>query len=128
MQSLRDLDLNMRKFKIDDHLGNYSSGLSHLSAVDDGQFDAVVRYTKLHALYSQALDIYSKDAEKIKVMITQLSERRRNFSHRRDVVCSVQILRSIQGDWLMEVNKPVEAGLGELHENPFDSPDYLLIY
>ncbi|KNF04737.1 hypothetical protein PSTG_02219 [Puccinia striiformis f. sp. tritici PST-78] len=87
LQSLRDLDLNMRKFKIDDHLGNYSSGLSHLSAVDDGQFDAVVRYTKLHALYSQALDLYSKDVEKTK------------------------ILRSIQGEWLMEIGKPVEAGL-----------------
>ncbi|KAI9601999.1 hypothetical protein KEM48_001289 [Puccinia striiformis f. sp. tritici PST-130] len=66
---------------------NYSSGLSHLSAVDDGQFDAVVRYTKLHALYSQALDLYSKDVEKTK------------------------ILRSIQGEWLMEIGKPVEAGL-----------------
>ncbi|KAA1107101.1 hypothetical protein PGT21_002152 [Puccinia graminis f. sp. tritici] len=87
LQSLRDLDPNMRKFKIDDHLGNYSSGLRHLSAVNDGPFDAVVRYTKLHSLYSQALELYSNDVERTKT------------------------LRSIQGDWLMEINKPVEAGL-----------------
>ncbi|PLW04500.1 hypothetical protein PCASD_24506, partial [Puccinia coronata f. sp. avenae] len=66
LQSLRDLDLNMRKFKIDDHLGNYASGLRHLSAVHDVHFDAVVRYTQLHALYSLALDLYSSDAEKTK--------------------------------------------------------------
>ncbi|PLW50050.1 hypothetical protein PCANC_08193 [Puccinia coronata f. sp. avenae] len=87
LQSLRDLDLNMRKFKIDDHLGNYASGLRHLSAVHDVHFDAVVRYTQLHALYSLALDLYSSDAEKTKT------------------------LRNIQGDWLMETNKPFEAGL-----------------
>ncbi|OAV88161.1 hypothetical protein, variant [Puccinia triticina 1-1 BBBD Race 1] len=87
LQSLRDLDLNMRKFKIDEHLGNYSSGLKHLSAAEDVPFAAVVRYTKLHSLYSQALEIYSKDLEKTKT------------------------LRSIQAEWLMEINKPFEAGL-----------------
>lgn len=87
LQSLRDLDPNMRKFKIDDHLGNYSSGLRHLSAVDNEDFDAVVRYTKLHSLYSLALELYSADVEKTKT------------------------LRSIQGDWLMETSKPFEAGL-----------------
>jgi len=87
LQSLRDLDPNMRKFKIDDHLGNYSSGLRHLSAVDNEDFDAVVRYTKLHSLYSLALELYSADVEKTKT------------------------LRSIQGDWLMETGKPFEAGL-----------------
>lgn len=71
LQSLRDLDPNMRKFKIDDHLGNYSSGLRHLSAVDNEDFDAVVRYTKLHLLYSLALELYSADVEKTKVRLSQ---------------------------------------------------------
>jgi hypothetical protein len=100
----------MRKFKIDDHLGNYASGLRHLSAVNDVHFDAVVRYTQLHALYSLALDLYSSDAEKTKVRIRPSCR----VIHQPYSFSSVfsQTLRNIQGDWLMETNKPFEAGLG----------------
>ena len=70
LQSLRDLDPNMCKLKIDDHLG-YSSGLRHLSVVDNEDFDAAVQYTKLHSLYSLALELYSTDVEKIKVRLSQ---------------------------------------------------------
>lgn len=87
LQSLRDLNPSMRKFKIDDYLGNFASALSHLSAVEGEGFDAILKYTNLHGLYEEALEIYSDDVDRTKA------------------------LRNIQGDWLMENNKPVEAGL-----------------
>jgi elongator complex protein 1 len=86
LQSLRDLDLNMRKFKINDHLGNYVSGLRHLSAVNDVHFDAVVWYTQLHALDSLALELYSLDTEKTKGRIRRAITSSVNLTHSHPMV------------------------------------------
>ncbi|MBW0515394.1 hypothetical protein O181_055109 [Austropuccinia psidii MF-1] len=67
LQSLRDLEPEMRKFKIDDQLGNYSLAVRHLSAAGEDQFDAVLNYTTLHSLYAEALDMYSGNSAKTKV-------------------------------------------------------------
>ncbi|MBW0486571.1 hypothetical protein O181_026286 [Austropuccinia psidii MF-1] len=87
LQSLRDLEPEMRKFKIDDQLGNYSLAVRHLSAAGEDRFDAVLNYTTLHSLYAEALDMYSGNSAKTKA------------------------LRKLQGVWLVETNKVFEGGL-----------------
>ncbi|EGG00479.1 uncharacterized protein MELLADRAFT_111808 [Melampsora larici-populina 98AG31] len=87
LQSLRVLDPEMRKFKIDDYLGNHRSAIQHLCAAQEEKFDVILNYTERHALYEEALKEVS--TQPVKVIA----------------------LRDLQGDWFMENQKYMEAGL-----------------
>lgn len=57
----------MRKFKIDDYLGNHSGAIKHLCAASDDQFDEVLSYTQRHALYEEALIGLASQPERVMV-------------------------------------------------------------
>ncbi|KAH9816688.1 IKI3 family-domain-containing protein [Melampsora americana] len=87
LQSLRALDPEMRKFRIDDFLGNHRSAIKHLCAAQEENFDGILNYTERHALYEEALREVSTQPSK------------------------VTALRDLQGDWFMENQKYMEAAL-----------------
>ncbi|CAH7686311.1 IKI3 family-domain-containing protein [Phakopsora pachyrhizi] len=97
LQSLKEFDIDRRKFKIDDYLGRYSTALTHLVTSPDATTSEVLNYVVLHSLYVEALELFIDDFEKSKSV------------------------RALQGDWLMTQGKTMEAGLvymlaGEIHK------------
>ncbi|KAG0142181.1 hypothetical protein CROQUDRAFT_82453 [Cronartium quercuum f. sp. fusiforme G11] len=90
LQSLRELEEDMRKFKIDDYLGNYQTAIKHLcTSIKDKEeeFDKVLKYVQRYCLYEEALKEIESQPNK------------------------VMALRDVQGDWLMENQKYMEAAL-----------------
>ena len=53
LQGLQDMELQRRKFTIDDDLHRHVKALKHLHAMN--QFDEFANYTEKHALYEEAL-------------------------------------------------------------------------
>ncbi|KAF2025124.1 IkappaB kinase complex, IKAP component [Setomelanomma holmii] len=64
LQSLQDLPLLRRKFKIDDQLARRTKALLHLKELQ--AYDEVKDYVQKHALYPQALEMYQYDAVHLK--------------------------------------------------------------
>ena len=56
-----------RQYTIDDHLGRFSKALAHLC--DLGAFDEVKIYTVKHSIYSEALEHYRYQEEKLKELL-----------------------------------------------------------
>jgi len=59
LQSLQDMPLLRRRYKIDDYLRNYAKALTSLHAM--GAHDEVETYTVKHNLYTTALALYQYD-------------------------------------------------------------------
>lgn len=68
-----------RSFTIDDHLGRRQKALQHLHKLN--VFDEFQAYVEKHELYSQALDLYRYNAERLRALMrlyaTYLSSRNR---------------------------------------------------
>ena len=63
MQGLQEQSELRRKFTIDNDLGRRPKALGHLHALD--AFDELKAYARKHELYSQALDLYRYDANRL---------------------------------------------------------------
>lgn len=75
LRSLRDLDADMQKFKIDDNLRRHAKAVRHLKRSASARFEDVLSYTKQHALYEDALLVCSPPNE-IKVCRATLHKTR----------------------------------------------------
>ncbi|KAF2013672.1 elongator complex protein 1 [Aaosphaeria arxii CBS 175.79] len=63
LQSLHDLPLTRRKFKIDDQLSRHTKALQHLK--DLSAFDELQAYVQNHTLYREALELYQYDTSSL---------------------------------------------------------------
>lgn len=87
LQNLQKMELRRRQFTIDDDLGRYTKALKHLHAM--AQFEGLTKYTEKHALYEEAISLYSYESHKV--------------NH----------LTKLYADYLSSKNRHKEAGLGE---------------
>ncbi|KAL8822745.1 MAG: hypothetical protein Q9191_006525 [Dirinaria sp. TL-2023a] len=67
LQNFQDMPTLKRQYSIDDHLCRYSKALKNLYDLD--AFDEVKEYMVKHSLYSQALELYRYQPQKLSVMM-----------------------------------------------------------
>ncbi|KAH8921164.1 IkappaB kinase complex, IKAP component [Atractiella rhizophila] len=58
LRGLRQLEPQVAKFRIDDHLGRYEKALENLVRAGPAHLEEVLKYTKTHNLFQQALKMY----------------------------------------------------------------------
>ena len=63
LQNLQKMELRRRQFTIDDGLHRYVKALKHLHAM--AQFEEFAKYAEKHALYEEALSLYSYESDKV---------------------------------------------------------------
>ncbi|KAM0754229.1 IkappaB kinase complex, IKAP component [Meredithblackwellia eburnea MCA 4105] len=87
LRNLRQLETYEQRYTIDDYLERHDSALRNLAQIKPERFEAAVEYVKKYDLFETALQIWSGDSAKYKVILTANAE------------------------YLMEHRKPAEAGL-----------------
>ncbi|XP_067647290.1 elongator complex protein 1 [Eurosta solidaginis] len=58
LNDLKKLDLNYRKFKIDEYLKRHEKALGHIVKCGTEKFDEALEFIKRHELYKEALKLY----------------------------------------------------------------------
>lgn len=104
LQKLQDMATLRRQYFIDDYLGRFSKAMRHLYDLD--AFDEVATYVVKHTLYSQALEMYRYQDEKLAVIMR------------------------LYGDYLQKDAKYKEAGIAYeyLRDYPLASESYRLAH
>ena len=69
LNSLKAMELNMRKYTIDDYLKKYGKALLWLKETGEENFEKCVEYLKKHSLYKEAMYYYKGDQEHYKVFL-----------------------------------------------------------
>lgn len=92
-------------------LSAFVSCNSELRPSGDEHFSQAVTYMKNHELYNVAIEAYSSDPEKLKVIDASLSLRDR--TSKPDLSCILQVILDAKGDWLILESEPAEAALGK---------------
>ncbi len=82
LNSLKKMELNLRKFTIDDHLKKYGKALLWLKETGDENFEKCVEYTKKHSLYKDAMSYYKGEDERYKVFYPAFSTLFSSFCRR----------------------------------------------
>ena len=72
LQKLQEMSSLRRQYSIDDYLGRYSKAMKHL--YDLNTFEEVKSYTVKHTLYSQALELYRYQNEKLAVIMRSYAD------------------------------------------------------
>ena len=67
LQKLQDMSVLRRQYSIDNHLGRYSKAIRHLYDLD--AFSEVEDYTVKHDLYSEALEMYAYQKERLAMIM-----------------------------------------------------------
>ena len=74
LSELQKLELNYRKFKIDDHLKRRGKALKNLAQAGEDRFDEALNYTVSHNLYREAIEAFTADARKTKMVMKAYGE------------------------------------------------------
>lgn len=61
------MDNLRRRFVINDHLGRHVKALKNLHEVGDTAFPEIEKYVVKNALYTEGLELYRYDLDKLKV-------------------------------------------------------------
>jgi elongator complex protein 1 len=69
LQELQALEKYYQRYKIDDHLKRYNKAVENLSKAGNEYFNELVNYTKLHSLYTFALQLYPHGSQEKKVQL-----------------------------------------------------------
>lgn len=63
LNELKALEINYRKFKIDEHLKRYEKALENIAACGAEKFEESLNFIRSHVLYRQALKFYASQSE-----------------------------------------------------------------
>jgi elongator complex protein 1 len=97
LQSLSDVTLLRRKFIIDDQLDRRAKALGHLKEMN--VFDEVRDYVQEHALYTEALGIYSYDATSLSVIMKLYADYLSTKNRHREAALAYEYLKDYASAW-----------------------------
>jgi elongator complex protein 1 len=97
LQSLQDLPLLRRKYRIDDQLERRAKALTHLN--DLQVFDEVQEYVQQHSLYSEALHMYQYNTSHLKEIMQLYADHLRSNNKNKEAALAYEYLGDHAAAW-----------------------------